>query len=383
MNKVYKNILRPAAVTIAVLIGLIYVFDYDYLFRGVRKTYLRGEFSATIHDEKFFETNKIITSKPVVWQKDSLYNAKKISKTLAENLNKTSTASLLVARDGKLLHEEYWEGSSISEKTNSFSMAKAVTVLLLGKAVEDGFIESIDQKYSDFYANYGQVNFGKDLTLNHLAAMESGLNWEENYRNPFTPNAKLYYGSSLAEASFLRGFTAKPGTRFQYQSGTTQLLAFAVRKAVNMPLSSYLSKKFWQPMGMEYDASWGTDDYQMEKAFCCIYGTSRDFAKLGQLFLNDGKLNGMQLISSAFIEKMRTPTKLSKGIYGLGLWINQDHHIPHYYMLGLQGQIVVVVPQFQMVIVRTGSYKNQPKRDRGRPEQVKFIVDEVVNSLLN
>lgn len=262
-------------------------------------------------------------------------------------------------------------------------MAKAVTVLLLGKAVEEGVIESLDQHYSDFYENYANVPSGRYLSLRHLAAMESGLDWEENYRNPFKPNAKLYYGSSLAEASFLKGFKAKPGTHFEYQSGTTQLLGFAVRKAVNMSLSAYLSQRFWQPMGMEYDASWGTDDNRMEKTFCCIYGTSRDYAKLGQLFLNDGMMNGRQLISKGFIEEMRTPTKLSKGIYGLGLWINHDHRIRHYYLLGLQGQMIIIVPQYQMVIVRTGSYMNQPKRDRGRPEQAKFLVDEAVKMFVN
>lgn len=383
MKKFINRFIRPVVLAIAILIALVYVFDYDYLFRGIRKTYLRGDVTASITDEKLFESNKIVSGGPKPWVRDSLFNQTKIPPKLRKNLEETNTASFLIVKDGKLLHEEYWPGYSASTKTNSFSMAKAMTVLLLGKAVEEGTIKSIHEKYSEFYANYANVEHGKFLTLYDLAAMESGLNWEENYRNPFTPNAKLYYGSSLAEASFLKGFKAKPGTRFEYQSGTTQLLGFAVRKAVKMPLASYLSQKFWQPMGMEAAAAWATDDYMMEKAFCCVYGISKDFAKFGQLFLNDGKMYGKQIINARFIEEMRTSTALSNGIYGMGLWINNDVSAKHYFMLGLQGQYVIVVPQYQMVIVRTGSYMKQPKNDRGRPDQVKFIVEEVVNNYLN
>ncbi len=379
MKNFLNRIIRPVVLIIAILIGLTYVFDYDYLFRGIRKTYLRGEGTATINDEKLFETNIISAGNANPWRRDSLYNKKKLPQALQKNLEETNTASFLIVKNGKLLYEEYSDGYSAATKTNSFSMAKAMTVLLLGKAEEEEAVKSIHQKYSNFYENYGNVEYGKFLTLYDLAAMESGLNWEENYRNPFTPNAKLYYGSSLAEASFLKSFTEKPGTSFQYQSGTTQLLGFAVRKAVNMPLANYLSQKFWQPMGMESAASWGTDDYQMEKAYCCVYGISRDFAKFGQLFLDNGMANGKQIINAEFIEKMRTPTKLSRGTYGLGLWINNDVAAKHYFMLGLQGQYVIVVPEHKLVIVRTGSYMNQPKNDRGRPDQVKFIVDQVVN----
>lgn len=383
MKNFLNRIIRPVVLVIAILIGLTYVFDFDYLFRGIRKTYLRGEVTATINDEKLFESNKIVAGKPVQWQHDSLYNLRKLPQDLKKNLEETNTASFLIVKNGKLLHEEYSAGYSADTRTNSFSMAKAITVLLLGKAVEDKAVNSLYQKYSDFYENYANVEYGKFLTLYDLAAMESGLNWEENYRNPLTPNAKLYYGNSLAEATFLKGFTEKPGTSFKYQSGTTQLLGFAVRKTVNMPLANYLSQKFWQPMGMEAVGTWTTDDYMMEKAFCCVYGTSRDFAKFGQLLLNDGKMYGNQIINSQFIEQMRTPTSLSKGTYGMGLWINNDVAAKHYFMLGLQGQYVIVVPDYQLVIVRTGSYMNQPKNDRGRPDQVKFIVEQVVSKYLN
>ena len=249
--------------------------------------------------------------------------------------------------------------------------------MLLGKAIEENKIESLHQKYSDFFGNYANVEFGKNLTLGELASMEAGLNWNEDYKSPFLPNAKAYYGKSLEEAVFLRDFKNEPGKKFEYQSGATQLLGFALRKSMQKTLADYASEKFWKPLGMEQNAAWTTDDFGMEKAFCCIHSTSRDFAKLGQLFLNDGKFGDQQILDISFVEKMRTPTKLSNGIYGMGLWINNDSALKHYYFQGLYGQYIIIVPEKNMVIVRTGTHKDQLKDAKGRPKQVAFLVDEV------
>ena len=204
------------------------------------------------------------------------------------------------------------------------------------------------------------------------------MDWSEDYKNPFLPNARAYYGNSLINATFTRRFKEKSGERFEYQSGSTQLLGFAVKKAVNKTLSSYLSEKFWTPLGMEQNAIWSTDQSGMEKTYCCIHATSRDFAKLGQLFIDDGKVGDKQILDLDFIKQMRTPTEKSDEIYGMGFWINHDNPIKHYYFLGLQGQYIIMIPEHKMVIVRTGSYNNLPKTDRGRPDQVKFLVNETV-----
>ncbi|WP_316931320.1 serine hydrolase [Chryseobacterium sp. P1-3] len=277
-----------------------------------------------------------------------------------------------------MLHEQYWEGYNQLSQTNSFSMAKAVTVMLLGKALEEGIIQTIDERLANLYPEFKEKTFGDLVTLKNLAQMEAGLDWDENYNNPFLPNAKAYYGRSLVKAVFSRKFKQEPGTQFEYQSGSTQLLGFALKKALGKPLATYLSEKFWIPLGMEQNAKWSTDGYGMEKTYCCIHSNARDFAKLGQLFLDDGKSENQQVLNTDFIEQMRTPTEKSEGIYGMGLWINNDNPVRHYYFQGLQGQYIIVVPDYDMVIVRTGSYLNSPKNDRGRPDQVKFLVNETV-----
>lgn len=371
-------ILFYIALFLITVVILFYIFGYAYLFSGISKTYLRGKSSANIDDGKFFTKNIIQTTNPVLWNEHPGYNKKELPKNIVDDLIHSNTASFLVIKDGKLLHEQYWNGYHELSKTNSFSMAKAVTVMLYGKALEEGKIKNIDQNFSDFYYEFKLKPFGKDLNLKHLAQMESGLIWDENYKNPFLPNARAYYGRSLIKATFSRKFKEKPGERFEYQSGSTQLLGFAVKKAINQSLSSYLSEKFWIPLGMEQNADWSVDESGMEKTYCCIHSNSRDFAKLGQLFIDDGKVGNEQILNLDFIEKMRTPTEKSDEIYGMGFWINNDNPIKHYYFLGLQGQYIIMIPEHKMVIVRTGSYNNLPKTDRGRPDQVKFLVNETV-----
>ncbi len=148
-------------------------------------------------------------------------------------------------KDGKLVHEEYFGEYKPTTQTNSFSMAKAITVLLMGLAIEDQKIQSENQKFADFYPNFNEVEHGNELTLRDLAAMEAGYYWDEDYRNPFLQNPRIYYGKNMAEALLKSPqFEATPGSRFEYQSGATQLLGFAIRKAVNVPLSAYASQNF-------------------------------------------------------------------------------------------------------------------------------------------
>lgn len=371
-------ILQSFLIILTIAVILIYIFGYGYLFNGISKTYLKGKSSANIDDGKFFSSNMIATESPRLWEEAPEYNKTELPKNIVDDLIHSNTASFLVVKNGKLVHEQYWNGYNQLSKTNSFSMAKAVTVMLLGKALEEGKIKNIDAKFSDFFEEFNDKEFGKDLTLKNLAQMEAGLNWDEDYKNPFLPNAKAYYGRSLIRATFSRKFKQNPGEKFEYQSGSTQLLGFAVRKAVDQSLATYLSEKFWIPLGMEQNAEWSTDASGMEKTYCCIHSNARDFAKLGQLFLDDGKVDGQQILNPDFIKKMKTPTQKSEEIYGMGLWINNDNPVKHYYFLGLQGQYIIMIPEHNMVIVRTGSYNNLPKTDRGRPDQVKFLVNETV-----
>ena len=378
--KILKIFLKYLAIVIAFLIALTYALGYDYLFKGIAKTYLRGETSATIDDGELFPKNMILAEKPKPWILDSLYNKKKLPSNLLSELKKSETVSFLIIKNGKLLHEEYWEGYNKNSVSNSFSMAKTITSLLLGAAITDERIKSENQFFSDFYPDFSPTEFGKFLTLKNLITMESGLDWDEKYHNPFSPNAKAYYGNNLFDAVMNQKIVKTPGKSFVYQSGNTQLLGFAIKKAVNMPLASYASKKLWNPLGMEQNAYWSTDENKMEKSFCCIHANSRDFAKLGQLLLDEGKVDSLQIISQDYIKKMITPTKESNFSYGYGIWTNPNFEYPYYYFRGILGQYIVIVPEKKLVLVRTGNDENIEVTNDNHPLLINEMIKNIVEN---
>ncbi|NAW50347.1 serine hydrolase [Elizabethkingia argentiflava] len=356
-----------------------WVWKYRYLITAVRKTYMKGKWGAHILDGQYSAVHIIKNAEPQPWEKDNNYNQTPLSYQLLEHLAQTKTVSFLVVKRGKLLAEYYWSGHDEKSKTNSFSMAKSLTVMLLGCAIHDNKIQGTEAKLIDFYPEFSQDPYGKLCSLEHLSAMESGLDWEEDYSSPFKPNAKAYYGDDLAELMLKRRFKSSPGRQFEYQSGTTQLLGFAIRKAIGMSLSDYASEKLWKPLGMEESAFWNLDRTEgMEKTYCCINAISRDFAKLGQLLLNLGQWQGKQILQPEFVKKMITGTPLSQGAYGNGIWVNKDAAVSHYYLRGLYGQYVICIPEHDIVMVRTGYTRSEQKDSKGRPAEVAFIVDEIV-----
>lgn len=363
---------------ISSVIVLIYITGYNYLFRGIRLTYLRGESGPTIDDGKYFPSKTISKGDSKPWPADINYNKQKLPPELEKHLKETESVSFLVIQHGKILQEHYWEGYNETTASNSFSMANTVTTLLLGKAIDDERIKSVDQPFSEIYPEFSEKQFGKDLTLRNLASMQAGLDWKDDHTSPFSKNAEAYYGFSLANVVFESQIKNKPGEKFGYQSGAMQLLGFAVGRAMGTPLSFYASAKLWKPLGMEQNAEWTTDGLGIEKSFCCIRSNARDFAKLGSLLLNKGKFQGIPLIDENFVNQMTTPTEGSNGVYGLGLWTNYDSKTHHYYMWGLHGQFVIIVPEYDMIIVRLGNKETEEKDSKNRPKIVEFYIAEAL-----
>ncbi len=373
-----KKIFNVILFLIAAVILLVYMTGYSYLFRGVQLTYLRGEDGPTIDDGKYFPSKEILKGTPKPWPTDPSYNRQKLSPALEKNLKTTETVSFLIIKNGKILQEHYWDGYDRNTASNSFSMANTITVLLLGKAIDDQRIRNIQQPFYEFYPEFSSKPFSKKLTLENLASMQAGLDWPDEHKNPLSKNARAYYGSSLPDVIFKDDVQENPGEKFQYQSGAMQMLGFAVGRAIQMPLSTYASAKLWRPLGMEHNASWSTDDLDVEKTFCCIQSNARDFAKIGNLILNQGKSEGIPIIDENFVKRMITPTINSNGVYGMGLWINNDSKIKHYYMWGLHDQFVIMIPEYDMIIVRQGRKENPERDSKSRPKIVEFYISEAL-----
>lgn len=391
MGKFRKRILRTVQVFLALIlliIGLLYLTDNEYIIRGVKLTYLKGHKTANIDDYKDFDNNIILAGKSQPWFQHELYNQIPLTDTLQYELERFQTVGFMVAKDGKILWEKYWENYSAESKTNSFSMAKTVVTLLLGKAIQQGYIKSLDQPITDFLPEFQQDAFAKKCTVGDLSAMTSGYDWQEDYYLPLNPTAKAYYGNQIEKQMLERKFISEPGGHFNYLSGNTQLLGIILQRAVGISLSRYLQEEFWQPMGMQEDAYWSKDRKDgMEKAYCCINSNVRDFGKLGQLLLQNGNWNGKQILDSAFINKMISPNLKAfqpdeQAFYGYSVWMDWKHQPAFYGFMGHLGQRIIVVPEQNLVIVRLGRMKDARNTKSGPLDNdTYYYVDEVMKML--
>ena len=384
--KTLWKIVKWFLIIIALILLALYFTGNDYIIRGVQLTYLKGEKTANIDDYKDFDNNVILAGTPQLWQKHQSYNLININPEFEKELIDYKTASFIIIKDGQLLTEKYYSGYDESSITNSFSVAKSITTILVGKAIEDGYIKSFDQKITDFLPEFKADEFGKDCTIADLSAMTSGYDWSEDYYLPLNPTAKAYYGNNIEEHILDRKFIKNSGGHFEYLSGDTQLLGIVLKRALkDKSISQYAQEVLWQPMGMEFDAQWSKDNPNgMEKTYCCFNTTGRDFAKLGQLLLNNGRWNDKQILDSAFVQKMVQPNSKAfinreVPIYGHSIWMDPSYKTPFYAMLGHLGQRVIVIPSQNLIVVRTGKiHQDQPQNNPITDGDVYRLVDEAI-----
>jgi CubicO group peptidase (beta-lactamase class C family) len=314
------------------------------------------------------------------------YGQFQVSDTLRKELEDFQRIGFAVIKDGKLLYEEYWDGYSGESLTNSFSMAKSITTMLLGKAIEQGYIKGLDQRITDFIPEFLSDSLGRLTTVGDLSAMRSGLDWTEEYYSPLNMTTEAYFGDDIQEQLLKRGFDHQPGKHFKYSSADTQLLAIVLKRATGKSLAQYLSEEFWQPMGMEHDALWSISG-GIEKSFCCVHSNVRDFAKLGQLLLQKGNWNGVQILDTAFVERMITPNYEAfepdePKKYGYSIWMDEEHQPAFYGMMGHLGQRIIVVPSETVVIVRLGKKKDEVHPRKGPLDtDTYYFVNEVIKEI--
>lgn len=330
-----------------------------YLYSGIAKTYLIGKMGPGIYDLDVFPVNKIPKSTK---EKKLQVNLSKVSITDKEEqyLNEIDTRAFLVFQNDTLIHEQYWGDHSIDEVSNSFSASKTVIGLLIGIAIGEGKIPSVDEPVSTYIPEF-KTNGRARLTLRHLLTMSAGFDWQESGKNPLSEAAEGYYGTDLYGLVTRLRIIETPGKKFHYQSGNSQILGFIIEKATGETLTNYMHKKIWEPIGASRDAYWSLDKEDGdEKAFCCLYATARDFARLGLLVLHEGKENGIQIVPKDFITqmvetpKMATDDKVINMRYGWHIWVYKNQGKPVHYFRGLKGQYIIVLPHLNRVIVRLG-----------------------------
>jgi len=378
--KLLKKLFKWTLISIAVLVLLMYVFDYGYILRGVRVVYFTGHNTAFIDDFPYFESDIIEkgdTTDP--WPNHSAYNSLTMTPKLEKVNQDWGTIAYLIIKNDSIWFEKYYDGFDENSKTNSFSMAKSYVSGLLGKAIMDGYIKSLDQPISDFYPEYDYAK----TTVGDLASMASGLDWVEHYTSPFSVTARANYDDDLAETILNQKVVKTPGSEFEYLSGSTQLLGMIIEKATGKTLSNYLSESFWKPLGSSDNALWQLDDEdnRLAKAFCCIGSNAKDFARFGKLYKDHGKWNGQQILDSAFVAKSIKPRFAEGPEYGYGWWLKKQNGKDFFMMRGHLGQYVIVQPDDNVIIVRLGHRKSPDNNAHTFSNDISLYIDEAYNML--
>ena len=371
-----KKILKLTLIVIGALVLLIYIFNIDYIFKGVRTIYLTGNNTAFISDYEYFDNREIKSANPQPWALHKQYNTIDESDKLKELNDKRKTKSFLVIKNDSILFEKYYDGHKQTDISNSFSVAKSIVTSMMGKAIMEGKIKSLDQPVSDFFEEY-KNGLASELTVGDLASMSSGMKWNEKYYSVINITSESYFTDDLRSVILGQEIENKPGKGFRYSSGDTQLLAMIIEKATGTSLSNYLSQKFWDPMGAENLALWQIDSEEsgMEKAYCCIAATARDFARFGKLYIDKGKWGDTEILDSSFVELSLNPVFDDSPFYGYGWWLYEYEGKKVFTMNGHRGQFVISFPDENIIIVRQGDFNNKGRVSEGSGDLYQYISE--------
>ena len=371
-----KKILKWTLIVLGVLVLLIYVFNINYIFKGVRTIYFTGHNTAFISDYEYFDNKEIRSTNPKPWALHKQYNTIQESDELKELNDERKTKSFLVIKNDSILFEKYYDGHKQTDISNSFSVAKSIVTSMMGKAIMEGKIKSLNQPVSDFFEEYND-GIASELTVGDLASMSSGMKWSEKYYSVINITSESYFTDDLRSVILRQEIENKPGQAFRYSSGDTQLLAMVIEKATGTSLSDYLSQKFWGPMGAETLALWQIDskESEMEKAYCCIAATARDFARFGKLYIDKGKWGDTEILDSSFVELSLKPVFDDSPFYGYGWWLYEYEGKKVFTMNGHQGQFVISFPDENIIIVRQGDFNNEGRVSEGSGDLYQYISE--------
>jgi CubicO group peptidase (beta-lactamase class C family) len=319
---------------------------------------------------------------PQPWLFDSSYNKKEIPANLMTIIDSNDTHAFLVLQHGKLVYEKYWDGYDTARLSGSFSAAKSIISLLIGIALDEGKIKSLEEPVSNYIPHF-KTNGLEKIRIKDLLTMSSGTNYNEADKGYFSLNAYGYYGDDEEYMVGKMERKEKPGVYWQYRSGDTQVLGLIVEKIFNKSISDLVSERFMQPMGAEADALWLLDGSKKhEKAFCCFNAVARDYARFGQLVLNKGKWNDKQIVSEKYINEATTPASYLKDryendnpvdFYGYQYWIVNHSGVHAIAQNGLFGQYVYIIPEKNAVVVRLGESKVIKPIHHHQPENYTYI----------
>ena len=287
----------------------------------------------------------------------------------AEFLAEMETTGLLVMRDGQVVFEDYWLGNDASTQSIGWSVSKSFVSALIGIAVGEGAIASVDEPVTRYAPQLAGGAYD-GVRLKDVLQMSSGARWNEDYSDPNSDVAA--YGRVMAGGGSLDAFAAacvrqrEPGTFNLYNSTDTHVLGLVLRRATGRSLAEYLREKLWAPLGMEADGFWMVDAAGAEMAGVGLNAVLRDYARLGGCYLNRGAWNGTQVVPADWVAASVTPdaphlypgarpSALLPMGYGYQWWIPDDSGA--FSAIGVYNQFVWVDPASRTVIAKTSAFR--------------------------
>ncbi len=272
-----------------------------------------------------------------------------------------NAAAMVILQDGKLRLERYAMDFDAKGRWTSFSVAKSFTSTLVGAAIQDGFIKSLEDKVSQYVTGL-QGSAYDDVTVRQLLTMSSGVKWNEDYEDPNSDvsqfnKAKPEPGLD-AIVSYMRKLprAAAPGERWNYNTGETNLVGVLVTSATKRPLSEYLEEKVWKPAGMEAKGTWLLGKTGQEIAGCCIQAATRDYARMGLFVLANGVAGGKPIVPADWFGQATAKQK-DIGIpgrgYGFQWWTYDDGSVA---ARGIFGQGIFIDPKRKLVIASNSDW---------------------------
>lgn len=382
--KFIKKLLKVLVALFGLLIATLYITDTDYLIKAVRTIYMRGHTTAFLDDYKRFDNQVIDNATPQPWPNHKDYNSATETSKLQKANTDWGTVAYVIIKNDSIWFENYYDGYNKDSKSNSFSMAKSYVSGLMGKAIMEGYIKSLDQPVCDFLPAFCDGDAAK-MTVGDLSSMASGTNWDEAYYSPLSITTRAYFDDDLAKVMNGLKVVDQPGQAFKYASGDTQMLAMVIEKATGKKMYDYLTDSFWKPLGSENATLWQVDSEanDLVKAYCCIASNAKDFARFGKLYKDYGQWNGQQVLDSAFVAKSLKPRFTASPEYGYGWWLKNHIGKDFKMMRGHLGQYVIVQPEDNVIIVRLGHQKSPDEGVGAFTEDISLYIEEAYKMLEN
>jgi len=296
------------------------------------------------------------------------------------------SAALLIVHDGKLRLERYGLDFGAEGRWTSFSVAKSITATLVGAAIRDGHIRSMDDQVSDYIPQMRGSAYD-EVSIRQLLTMTSGVRWNENYGDPDSDVARFNKHQPEEGVDQLVSYLRKlprevpAGTRWNYSTGETNLVGILVSEATKKPLASYLSEKIWLPAGMEQQATWILSRSGREIGGCCLQAASRDFARFGVFILNGASVNGRSIVPDGWLaEATGTRARIGEPARGYGYqWWTYDEG--SFAARGIFGQGIFIDPKRKLVIAVNANWPggaSDPTASRAR-EAFYRVVQQAID----